>query len=85
MLDIMMLGSMIAIGAMGYELGLRGGRQILLTSFLLLMWTGAMVMTVDLNRPRVGLARPDPRPLEWTLHDIEEWSKSVAIQPAPSP
>jgi hypothetical protein len=70
MLDMMLAGSIIAIGAMGFEMGLRGHRRIVLTTLLLLMWSGAMVITVDFNRPRVGLVRVDSSPLEWTLHEI---------------
>jgi hypothetical protein len=72
MLDMMMLGGIIAIGAMGYEAGLRGRRQPVLTSLLLIMWAGGMVMTVDLNRARVGAIPVDIRPLEWTIQEIDE-------------
>jgi len=78
MLDMMMLGSLIAIGALGYGMGLKGSRQTVLTCLLLLMWTGAMVMAVDLNQPRVGLTHVDTRPLEWTIRDIDQ-----APPPAP--
>ena len=78
-LDMMILGAIIAIGAMGYETGLRGPRQPVLTSLLLVMWAGGMVMTVDLNQPRLGAIRVDARPLEWTLQEIDE------ARPAPAP
>jgi len=84
MLDFMMLGSILAIGAMGYEMGLRRGRQLVLSSLLLLMWTGAMVMTVDLNRPRAGMVRTDARPIEWTIQDIDDWTKSPLSAPTPA-
>jgi hypothetical protein len=83
MFDMMLVGSLLAIGAMGYEMGLRSGRQTVLTSLLILMWTGAIVITLDLNRPRMGEARPNPAPLEWTIHDIDEWSTSSALAPKP--
>jgi hypothetical protein len=57
---------------MGYEAGLRGRRQPVLTSLLLIMWAGGMVMTVDLNRARVGAIPVDIRPLEWTIQEIDE-------------
>jgi hypothetical protein len=79
MLEMMFLGAILAIGAMGYEAGLRGPRQLLLTSLLLAMWTGGMVMTVDLARPRLGAVRVDPQPLEWTLEEIEH------APPTPTP
>jgi hypothetical protein len=78
MLDMMILGAMIAIGAMGYETGLRGARQPVLTSLLLVMWAGGMVMTVDLNRPRLGAIRVDARPLEWTIQEIDEAHPAAA-------
>jgi hypothetical protein len=31
------------------------------------MWTGAMVLIIDLNRPRLGAIRVDPGPLLWTI------------------
>lgn len=70
MLDMMFVGSIIAIGALGYEMGQRNARQAVLTTLLLVMWSGAMVMTVDFNRPRVGLVRVDSGPLDWTIHEI---------------
>ncbi len=78
-LDMMFLGAIIAIGAMGYETGLRGARQPVLTSLLLVMWAGGMVMTVDLNQPRLGAIRVDARPLEWTIQEIDE----ARLAPAP--
>jgi hypothetical protein len=68
---MLLLGAILAIGAMGYESGSRGVRQPLLTSLLLVMWTGGMVMTVDLSRPRLGLINVDARPLMWTLEEMD--------------
>jgi hypothetical protein len=78
-LDMMILGAIIAIGAMGYETGLRGPRQPVLTSLLLVMWAGGMVMTVDLSQPRLGAIPVDARPLEWTIQEID------AVPPAAAP
>jgi hypothetical protein len=64
---MLMGGSLLAIGAMGYHLGAQGSRQIVLTSLLLVMWAGGMVLIADLNRPRVGVIRVDPAPLRWTI------------------
>ena len=60
-------GALLAIGAMGYQFGLTGARHLLLVSLLLAMWTGAMVLIVDLDRPRLGAIRVDPGPLLWTI------------------
>jgi hypothetical protein len=67
----LVFGSLIAIAAMGYQLGLVGYRQPVLTSLLLLMWTGGIAMTVDLNRPRLGDIRVETAPLEWTIEGFK--------------
>ena len=65
-------GSLLAIGAMGYHLGSSGSRQVVLTSLLLVMWAGGMVLIADLNRPRVGEIRVDPAPLRWTIEGFDQ-------------
>jgi hypothetical protein len=64
---MLLCGALLAIGAMGYQFGLMGARQPVLVSLLLVMWTGGMVLVVDLNRPRFGATRVDPAPLIWTI------------------
>jgi hypothetical protein len=71
MIYILAGGSLIAIAALGYQLGLVGYRQPVLTSLLLLMWTGGIVMTVDLNRPRLGDIRVETSPLVWTIEGFK--------------
>jgi len=68
---MLMGGSLLAIGAMGYHLGSSGSRQVVLTSLLLVMWAGGMVLIADLNRPRIGAIRVDPAPLRWTIQGFE--------------
>jgi hypothetical protein len=63
-------GSLLAIGAMGYHLGASGSRQVVLTALLLVMWAGGMVLIADLNRPRIGEIRVDPAPLRWTIESF---------------
>ena len=67
-----MAGSLLAIGAMGYHLGVSGARQVVLTSLLLVMWAGGMVLIADLNRPRVGVILVDPAPLVWAIQGFGE-------------
>jgi hypothetical protein len=64
---MLMAGSLLAIGAMGYHLGVSGARQVVLTSLLLVMWAGGMVLIADLNRPRVGVILVDPSPIIWAI------------------
>jgi len=64
---MLLAGSLLAIGAMGFQHGLAGRRQIVLMSFLLMLLAGEMVLITDLNRPRIGNIHVDPAPLEWTI------------------
>ena len=82
MIATLLVGSIIAISAMGFQLGLMGARETVLTSLLLLMWTGGLVMTVDLERPRAGNIRVETTPLEWTIKGFESTPPAI---PAPKP
>ena len=68
---MLMAGSLLAIGAMGYHFGASGSRHMVLTSLLLVMWAGGMALIADLNRPRIGAIRVDPAPLVWTVRNFE--------------
>ena len=63
----LLLGAMLAAGALGYQIGLAGRRQLVLSLLLFLMVSGAMVMIVDFNRPIGGFIHVDPAPLIWTI------------------
>jgi len=76
---MLMAGCLLAIGAMGYHLGAAGSRQVVLTSLLLVMWAGGLVLIADLNRPRIGSIRVDPAPLVWTIQNFEP---AQGVQPA---
>ncbi len=71
MVNLLFFGSMLAVGAMGYLIGLSGVSQPVLTSLLLIMWSGGLAMTVDLERPRLGDIRVETTPLEWTIQGME--------------
>ena len=64
---MLLCGALLAISALGYQLGLTGVRYPVLVSVLLVMWTGGMVLITDLNRARLGSIRVDPAPLIWTI------------------
>jgi hypothetical protein len=63
----LLLGAVLAVGALGYQMGLAGRRQLVLALLLLLMVSGAMAMIIDFNRPRDGFIHVNPAPLEWTI------------------
>jgi hypothetical protein len=60
-------GSVLAVGAMGYQMGATGSRQSILSVLSLLMWAGALVLIMDFDRARRGTIRVDPAPLVWTI------------------
>ena len=68
---MLLWGALLAIAALGYQLGLAGARYPVLVSLLLLMWTGALGLIVDLNRPRLGSIHVDPAPLIWTIESFK--------------
>lgn len=72
LLGMLLAGSLIAIGAMGYHLGVSGSRQVVLTALLLVMWAGGMALIADLERPRIGAIRVDPAPLVWVVDGFDQ-------------
>ena len=64
---VLLAGAMLTVGALGYQIGLAGRRQLVLALLLLLMVSGAMVLIIDFNRPHLGLTRINPAPLVWTI------------------
>ena len=60
-------GALLTIGALGYQFGVAGKRQVVLWSLLLLMWSGGMLLLVDLSQPRMGDIRVDAEPLVRTI------------------
>jgi len=60
-------GSLLSIAALSYQFGLAGRRQVVLLSLLLLMWSGSMLLIVDMDQPRMGNIKADVAPLVWTI------------------
>ena len=66
-LRLLLTVSIFAVGAVGYGFGLVGSRQPGLSVLLLGVWTLAIVLIIDIDRPQSGEVRIDPAPLVWTL------------------
>ena len=64
---LLLAGSLLAVSAVGTQLGLGPQRHLVLSVLLMLMWTGGMLLVIDLNRARDGHIRVDTAPLVWTL------------------
>jgi len=65
--EMLLAGSVLALGAVGYLLGLDGQRRLGLTSLMLAMWAGGIAVTADLSSPRIGQIRATSAPLVWTI------------------
>ncbi len=74
----LLAGAILAIGALGFQIGLTGRRHALLGALLIGMLSGGMVLVVDLNRPRLGFMRVDTGPLVWTLQGFPPPSPAPA-------
>ena len=66
-LRLLLTVSVFAVGAVGYGFGLVGSRQPGLSVLLLGVWTLAIVLIIDIDRPQSGQVRISPAPLVWTL------------------
>lgn len=64
---LLILVSMLTMGAIGYGFGIVGGRQIVMSILFLFIWTIAIALIVDIDRPRSGGIRVGTTPLVWTL------------------
>ncbi|PWS35294.1 hypothetical protein DFH01_22240 [Falsiroseomonas bella] len=77
----MLIGMTLAsMGALGYQLGLRGLRLRQLSFVLIAMWTVVMTVILDLGSPRLGNVRTGSAVYDWT---IEGFRGGTTIPPLP--
>jgi hypothetical protein len=67
---MLMGGALLAMGALGYQLGIAGNRQYALTPLLIFMLSGGLVLIVDFNRPNGGFTQTDATPMIWTIQSM---------------
>lgn len=66
-LRLLLWASILSVIAMGYHFAMTGRRQFFLSSVLIAMWAGAVVLIVDINRPGQGWVRVGAEPILWTV------------------
>jgi hypothetical protein len=76
--SLLLAMSVLAIGAMSYQIALRRRRHPVAACMLIAMWAATITVIVDLSQPRIGSVRVDTRVYEWTLRGF---SGGVAIPP----
>jgi hypothetical protein len=62
--------TLLSIGVIGYQFGLRGRRHAVLSALLLLTWTASLTVIADLSSPRIGDLRVSPLVYEWTAQGM---------------
>ncbi|MBS7790175.1 hypothetical protein KTR66_09220 [Roseococcus sp. SDR] len=72
--------AVLTIGTIGYQFGLKRVGSSVLAIMLVGVWTGAMVVVVDLATARFGAVRPDSAPYLWTIRGFQG---GVVIPPPP--
>jgi hypothetical protein len=70
--------SLLSLGILGYYFGICGFHHPILSLFLITAFMAAILLIVDLNRPRSGLIQPEQSPIVWVLKDM----KTSALVPA---
>jgi hypothetical protein len=58
--------SVVSIGLIGYQFGLRGRPRRLIATLLLATWTAALVLVADFSAARIGEIRVNPAVYDWT-------------------
>ena len=72
--------TLMSLGALGYQVGLRGNPSHSLAAVLTLMWTAVIVVILDLATPRIGALRTSAAVYEWTLQGFQG---GVPVPPSP--
>ena len=68
----MLLGlTLLGMGVLGYQMGLRERRIRMLAAVLALSWTGVIVIILDLAAARIGNLRTGVAAYEWTLRGFQ--------------
>jgi hypothetical protein len=67
--------SLLAVGIMGYYFSLSRHRYFVLSLLLLFAFTAAMLLIIDLDKPRGGDIQVEQSPLIWTLESMKSNTK----------
>lgn len=67
----------ISMGALGYQLGLKGQKSHVLATLLTAVWTAVIVVILDLSAPRLGAIRTSVEVYDWILEDMKNDAASA--------
>lgn len=66
-LRLLLVVAVLSVGAMGYQFGLGGNRQIFVTALLMVTWTVTLLLVLDIDTAHWGALRGDATPLRKLL------------------
>ncbi len=67
---LLMVLAHLSMGALGYQLGLKGQRTHTMGGVLTAVWTAVIVVILDLSAPRLGAIRTSVEVYDWALEDM---------------
>lgn len=67
---LLMALTVVSMGCLGFQLGIRGAAPRMLVAMLIVIWTIIIVDILDLASGRLGNLRTATAPYEWTLQGI---------------
>ena len=70
--NLLLVLSLLTMGLMGYYFGVSGVRYPILSAFLFIAFTVAILLVMDLNRPRGGFIQAEQSPLIWLIDDMNQ-------------
>jgi hypothetical protein len=65
-------GALLTMGALGYQYGVAGQRLVVLWLLLVLMWSGGILLIIDLSKPRMGDIHVEAEPLVWAIQVFDK-------------
>lgn len=68
---LLTLLALVAVGSLGYQLGLKGCKTLPIVSVLIAVWTVVIVMILDISAPRIGSLRTGTAVYDWTLSGFQ--------------
>jgi hypothetical protein len=68
-INLLLLFALLSMGMMGYYFGICGVHHPILSALLFAAFTIAILLVMDLNRPRSGYIQPEQSPLRWLVEE----------------
>jgi hypothetical protein len=71
-INLLLLFALLSMGMMGYYFGVCGVYHPILSALLFAAFTIAILLVMDLNKPRSGYIQPEQSPLNWFVEEASQ-------------